>query len=159
MTAPEKISVLIVDDNSSMRRVLRVIVDAEPGLQTVGEAANGRDAIVKVEVLSPDVVVMDIEMPRLGGIEATRVIKERWPHTIVIGCTALEDERVRRAMREAGASAHILKSKALTLLAPMISSATRSRPRTIEVTDEDEQESDRGTSDGVKPDRVKSDRT
>ena len=133
----ENITVLVVDDNPSMRRVLRVIVDAEPGLETVGEAADGRDALVKVEVLSPTVVIMDVEMPRLGGIEATRAIKERWPDTVVIGCTALEDERIRRAMREAGASAHIIKSKALTLLAPMITSAVRPRPRTIELVDED----------------------
>ena len=131
------ISVLVVDDNASMRRVLRVIVDGDPGLETIGDAADGVEALRKVQVNRPDVVVMDVEMPRLGGIEATRLIKERWPETIVVGCTALDDDRIRRAMREAGASAHVIKTKAALLLPRMIMSAASSRDRTIKLDDED----------------------
>ena len=76
---PPSIKVLVVDDRASIRAVVRRIVETNPGMELVGEAANGAQAIESVGDLSPDVVVMDVEMPVLGGIEATRFIKERWP--------------------------------------------------------------------------------
>lgn len=136
----DPITVLVVDDNDEMRAVLRDIVDADPRLRVVGQASNGRDALLKVDVLEPDVVVMDVEMPLLGGIEATRRIKERRPHVGVVGCTAMEDPRVRREMREAGASAHIVKSKVPTLLTRMIVSVARSPSKPVELLDLDEEE-------------------
>ena len=140
----EVIKVLVVDDNDEIRRVVHEIVDIDPRMRVVGEAADGRDALTKVDVLAPDVVVMDVEMPRLGGIDATRMIKERRPQTAVVGCTAMDDPRVRREMREAGASAHIIKAKVPMLLNRMIISVARGPGRQIEILNlDDEQESHR----------------
>lgn len=144
-TEPGTITVLVVDDNNEIRAVVREIVETDPRLRVVGDASNGRDALLKLDVLTPDVVVMDVEMPVLGGIDATRMIKERRPQTAVVGCTGMDDDRVRREMREAGASAHIVKSKMPALLNRMIVSVARSQGKPVEVIDlrDDEQESHR----------------
>ena len=139
----DTITVLVVDDNDDIRRVLHEIIDDHPRLRVVGQASNGRDALLKVDVLEPDVVVMDVEMPFLGGIEATRLLKERRPQIGVVGCTGTEDERVRREMREAGAAAHIVKSKVPTLLTRMILSVARPSMKPLEIVLEEEQVSRR----------------
>ena len=80
----DKISVLIVDDSAVVRHGLLSILRAFPDIDPVGEATNGLDAIGKVEVLEPSVVLMDAQMPEMGGLEATRRIKERFPNIKVL---------------------------------------------------------------------------
>ncbi len=74
-----KIKVLIADDYRDFRKVVHDFLDRLPNVSVVGEAENGKDAVKKVHKLSPDVVLMDISMPLMSGIEATRIIKQRWP--------------------------------------------------------------------------------
>ena len=99
------IRVLIVDDQALMRAGFRMILDAEADIEVVGEASDGYEAIDRAETLRPDVVVMDIRMPRLDGVEATR----RLPHHRVLILTTFDlDEYVIEALR-AGASGFLVK--------------------------------------------------
>ena len=105
------ISVLIADDQALVRGGLRMIVDAQKDMQVVGEAENGADAVAGAQRLEPDIVLMDIRMPELDGIQATRRLAERGPaKTRVLMLTTFdEDQLVYEAMR-AGASGFLLKS-------------------------------------------------
>ncbi len=105
------ISVLIADDQALVRGGLRMIVDAQQDMQVVGEAENGTEAVAVAVELEPDIVLMDIRMPELDGIQATRQLAERGPaKTRVLMLTTFdEDQLVYEAMR-AGASGFLLKS-------------------------------------------------
>ncbi|MFF1647573.1 response regulator [Streptomyces sp. NPDC058240] len=104
------IRVLIADDQMMVRQGLTVLLNAEPGIEVVGQAVDGADAVEKVAELAPDVVLMDIRMPRLGGIEATRVVTGADGATVkVLVLTTFDlDEYVYEALR-AGASGFLLK--------------------------------------------------
>jgi DNA-binding NarL/FixJ family response regulator len=106
------IRILLVDDHQMMRDGLRSILDLEDALDVVGEAGNGYQALELVERLRPDVVVMDIGMKDLNGMEATRQIKARTPETQVIGLSTYSDESYVLGMLEAGASGYVLKEAA-----------------------------------------------
>jgi PAS domain S-box-containing protein len=103
------VRVLFADDHKVMRQGLIRLVSGKPGIFVVGEAANGREALEKVREIKPDVVVMDISMPVMDGIEATRHIKAELPQVHVIGLSMHEDEHISRTMREAGAEAFLSK--------------------------------------------------
>jgi len=103
-------AILLADDQALVRGGLRLIVDAEPDLQVVGEAADGAEAVALAETLAPDVVLMDIRMPVLDGIAATQRLLHRVPATRVIMLTTFDlDEYVVEAFR-AGASGFVLKT-------------------------------------------------
>ena len=103
------IRVLIADDHAVVRQGLRTFLDLQEEIAVVGEAADGDDAVDAVERLAPDVVLMDLVMPGVGGIEAIRRIRERSPATRVIVLTSfLDDEKVFPAVR-AGAAGYLLK--------------------------------------------------
>jgi PAS domain S-box-containing protein len=104
------IRVLFADDHKVMRQGLIRLVAGKPGISVVGEAANGREALEKVRQSKPDVVVMDISMPIMDGIEATRHIKAELPGVHVIGLSMHEDEHISRNMREAGAEVFLSKA-------------------------------------------------
>ena len=104
-----RIKVLIADDHRDFRRVVHDFLDRLPNVSVVGEAADGDDAINKVEKLFPDVVLMDISMPLMNGIEATRIIKQRWPATKVLIATNHDDPMYRKQALEARADGFILK--------------------------------------------------
>jgi PAS domain S-box-containing protein len=108
--------VLFVDDHQVMRQGLINLIGAQPGIDVAGEAANGREAIDQVRQLKPDVVVMDVSMPEMDGIEATRHIKSQWPQVRVIALSMVEDEHISRAVREAGAEAFVSKTASSTEL-------------------------------------------
>ena len=99
--------VLIVDDFEPVRRVLTTMLGPHPGVEVVGEAADGEQAVRRVEELAPDVVIMDVRMPVMGGIEATRRIKSEWPSVIVVGHSS--DPSTQSDMDAAGADAHVPK--------------------------------------------------
>jgi len=105
----QRIRVLIVDDHAILRQALRQLLEQEQELEVVGDAANGRDAIATTEKLEPDVVLMDMVMPGLNGLEATRQIRKRFPKTRVLILTGyMEDEQILGALR-AGASGYVVK--------------------------------------------------
>ncbi len=104
------IKVLIADDHRDFRRVVREFLDRIPNVSVVGEATNGGEAVAQVELLIPDVVLMDISMPQMNGLEATRIIKQRWPDTKVLIATTYDDPTYRLQALEAKADGYILKS-------------------------------------------------
>jgi DNA-binding NarL/FixJ family response regulator len=104
--------ILIVDDHEVIRRGLRALIESHPGWEVCGEAATGREAVEKAKKLMPDVVVMDIAMPELNGLEATRQILKAAPRTGVLILTVHESEQLVREVLEAGAQGYVLKSAA-----------------------------------------------
>jgi DNA-binding NarL/FixJ family response regulator len=106
---PEAIRILLVDDQRLMREGLRVLLALEPDLEVIGEAEDGAVALNAYEALQPDVVLMDVRMPGMDGVEATWRLRERWPKArIVILTTFDDDEYVFEALR-AGALGYLLK--------------------------------------------------
>ncbi len=107
-----KIHLLLVDDHAIVRAGLRMLFAAEEDMEIVGEVGSGSDALDAVQRLKPDVVIMDIVMPGMSGIEATRKIKELAPETAVLALTMHEDEQYFFEMLNAGASGYIPKRAA-----------------------------------------------
>jgi DNA-binding NarL/FixJ family response regulator len=105
----KKTRVLLADDHSVVRRGFRMILSAQQDMEVVGEATNGREAIDVSERLQPDVVVMDVSMPELNGIEATRRISERSPRTRVLALSMHKDSVYVREILRAGARGYLLK--------------------------------------------------
>jgi len=105
-----KIRVLIADDHPIVRMALRTIIGKETDIEVVGEAENGKQAIDLVEQLVPNAVIMDISMPCLNGLEATRQIREKYPEIRVIVLTVHDDNEHIFGMLEAGASSYITKT-------------------------------------------------
>jgi two-component system NarL family response regulator len=101
--------VLIVDDHALFRRGLQMVLDAEHDIQVVGEAADGHQALDRAQELMPDVVLMDVRMPRRSGIEATREIRDALPHVRIIMLTVSDEEADLYEAIKAGASGYLLK--------------------------------------------------
>jgi len=102
--------ILIADDHAVLREGMRTILDKEKDFQVVGEAVDGEEAVRLANELKPDVVIMDIIMPKLTGIEATKLIKQANPSTAVLILTAYSDIRYILGLLEAGACGYLLKS-------------------------------------------------
>ena len=107
-----RVRVLIVDDHEVVRRGLRIMIEPHPGWEVCGEAMTGREAVEKAKKLEPDVIVMDLAMPELNGLEATRQILKAAPRTEVLILTAHESEELVREVLDAGAHGYVLKSAA-----------------------------------------------
>jgi DNA-binding NarL/FixJ family response regulator len=101
--------ILVVDDHALFREGLVSLINEEDDLQVVGEASDGRQALEAVRGLRPDLVLMDVSMPELNGIEATRQIRHDFPETRVIALSQHSDKRFVREMFKAGASGYLLK--------------------------------------------------
>lgn len=108
-TAPDKIRVMICDDHAVVREGLRIYLELEDRITLVGEASNGREAADKVPAIKPDVVLMDLLMPVMDGIQATRAIKEVAPDVKVIVLTSFTDDEHIMPAIEAGATGYLLK--------------------------------------------------
>ncbi|HXF62357.1 MAG TPA: response regulator transcription factor [Caldilineaceae bacterium] len=109
---PRRIRLLLVDDHQIVRAGLKMLFSAEPDMEIAGEVDSGAAALEAVERLRPDVVIMDVAMPGMSGIEATRRIKERAPQVAVLALTMHEDEQYFFEMLNAGASGYIPKRAA-----------------------------------------------
>ena len=105
-----KIRVLLAEDHVIVREGTRELVQHEPDMEVVGEAGDGEEAIQLAARLRPDVVIIDIAMPKLNGIEATKQIKEMYPATAVLVLTAYDDDQYIFALLEAGAAGYLLKN-------------------------------------------------
>jgi DNA-binding NarL/FixJ family response regulator len=117
--------VLIVDDHAVFRRGLELVLADEPGLQIVGEAGDGLEAIERAADLLPDVVVMDVRMPGVGGIEAARRIRHAQPATKIVMLTGSEDEEDLFAAVRVGATGYLLKEAAVEELAGAVRAVAR----------------------------------
>ena len=106
------VRILLADDHQILREGLIALLERQPGLKVVGEAENGRSALRLAKELSPDVVIMDISMPDLNGIEATRQILTEVPGAKVIALSMHCDRHFVRGMLKAGASGYLLKHSA-----------------------------------------------
>lgn len=104
-----KISLLIVDDHALYRKGLRSMFELEPDIEVIGEASDGLEALDKVEELHPDIVLMDVNMPGMDGMQATRKLADAYPGILVITLTMFKGEEHLREARRAGASAYVLK--------------------------------------------------
>lgn len=120
-----KIKVLLVDDHEIVRAGLRMLFVAEPTIEIVGEASSGEEALQKVGALRPDVVLMDIAMPGMSGVEATRAIKAAYPEVAVLALTMHEDEQYFFEMLNAGASGYVPKRAAPDDLVSAISAVSQ----------------------------------
>lgn len=107
-----KIKVLLVDDHQMMREGLRKIIEEEGDITIIAEAASGEEAIELTRKHSPDVIVMDVNMPGMNGIEATRKILSSIPDVRIIGLSLHDSKDVATAMKSAGASAYLSKTEA-----------------------------------------------
>ncbi len=114
------VRVLLVDDHAMVRQGLRSILDSYADLDVVGEAADGQDAVIMARSLRPDVVVMDVNLPLLDGIEATRILSREQDGITVIGISVRNDPQVRVAMTDAGAADFLTKESAASRLYEVI---------------------------------------
>jgi len=104
-----KLSIVLADDHTILREGLRSLLTADPGFEVVGEARDGREAVRSVEKLGPDLILMDLSMPRMSGMEAIREIKKRYPETKIIALTVHKTEEYLLSTLQAGADGFVLK--------------------------------------------------
>jgi PAS domain S-box-containing protein len=122
--ARSKIQVLLVDDHRIMREGLRFIIEGQDDLQIIAEAGDGTEAIDLARNLHPDIVVMDVNLPTMNGVEATRQIKSEFPDIAVIGLSVHEEDKMAQTMRGAGASAYLSKGGSFETLCQAIRTAS-----------------------------------
>jgi len=122
------IRVLIVDDHTMVRKGLVAFLKNQPEFDLVGEACDGREAIESCEQNQPDVILMDLVMPELGGVAATRTIHQRWPQVQVIALTSFQEKELVQDALQAGAIGYLLKNVSGEELAEAIRQAHSGRP-------------------------------
>jgi DNA-binding NarL/FixJ family response regulator len=115
--------VLLADDHHLLREGLATLIRKQPDIQVIGEASDGQEAVDLALRFQPDVVLMDITMPILSGVDATRSIKKALPRASVIGLSMHDGEEAAAAMRDAGASAYLLKTGSAEALIDAIRAA------------------------------------
>jgi len=121
----KKLRLLLVDDQAMFREGLRLILSQHADFEIVGEAADGEAALASISALTPDIVLMDLRMPKLGGVEATRRIHREWPGSKVIVLTTFEEDAEIFAAIRAGAAGFLLKDASSEKLSEAIRLAAR----------------------------------
>ena len=128
MTMPEKIKVIIVDDHTVVRSGLGAVLDTAESMELVGEAGDGEEAVRVCERLQPDVVLMDLQMPKMDGVEATRIIHERWPQIHIIALTSYKEKEYVEGVLKAGATSYLLKNVSAEELVSAINKVVLDQP-------------------------------
>jgi DNA-binding NarL/FixJ family response regulator len=108
----KKLRILLADDHKIVREGLRMLIEGQPDMQVVGEAANGEEVLLKARELKPEVVIMDLSMPKLNGLQATERLKAAQPEIKVVALTANEDDSYLRQLCKVGAVGYVLKRSA-----------------------------------------------
>jgi two-component system, NarL family, response regulator NreC len=108
----KKLRILLADDHKMVREGLRLLINSQTDMRVVGEAANGEEVLQKALELQPDIVVMDLSMPRLTGLQATERLKAERPAQKIVALTAHEDENYLRQLCKMGAAGYVLKRSA-----------------------------------------------
>jgi NarL family two-component system response regulator LiaR len=119
---------LVVDDHAMVRKGLATFLRIKPDLELVGEASDGEEALRLCEQAQPDVVLMDLVMPKMDGTAATQAIRERWPQVQVIALTSFQERKLVREALQAGAISYLLKNVSVDELAEAIRAAHAGRP-------------------------------
>jgi DNA-binding NarL/FixJ family response regulator len=122
------VQILIADDHDLMREGTRAVIERQPGWEVCGVAATGREAVGQAFALEPDVVVMDMSMPELNGLDAAQQIRRRLPQTEVLIFTAHQTDELIREVFEAGVKSFIVKSEAHHFLVEAIQSLSQHKP-------------------------------
>jgi two-component system response regulator NreC len=122
------VRILIADDHDVMRQGIRFVIERQPGWEVCGVAATGREAVEQAFALEPDVVVMDMSMPELNGLDAAQQIKRRLPQTEILIFSAHQTDELIREVFEAGAKSFIFKSEAHQFLVEAIQSLSQHKP-------------------------------
>ena len=111
-----QLRILVVDDHPSIRRMLRAFLELNPEWNVCGEAADGWEAVAQTTDLHPDVIIMDLEMPRLNGLEATRKIHKMSPSSRILILTLHENSSLPKIAQDSGAQGYVLKSEPFDVL-------------------------------------------
>lgn len=128
----DQIRILLVDDHKITRQGLRSMLESEPGFEVAAEAVDGAMAVDLAASIHPDVILMDLNMPKLNGVEATRFIKDRFPDIAVIGLSMHEDSKLEKLMYEVGASAYLSKGTAFSIVSDTIRQVRQRKPHNRE---------------------------
>jgi NarL family two-component system response regulator LiaR len=128
MDEKKTIKVMLVDDHSMVRRGLIAILKNASDLEVIAEARDGREAIAKCEQTHPDVILMDLLMPDLGGVAATRMILARWPEIRILALTSFQEKDLVQEALQAGATGYLLKNVSGEDLADAIRSTYAGKP-------------------------------
>jgi DNA-binding NarL/FixJ family response regulator len=122
-----KIRVLLAEDHETVRHGLKLLINRQPDMEVVGEAGDGRDAVDRVGSLKPHVAVLDVAMPQMNGLQATRAIRESAPATAVVALTRYDDDAYVQELLNAGASGYVLKQSPSTELVDAVRAAAAGR--------------------------------
>jgi NarL family two-component system response regulator LiaR len=123
MPETKPIRVMLVDDHAVVRSGLSAFLMVYPDLELVGEAEGGEDAVARAALLQPDVILMDLVMPGMDGVAATRAIRQKYPHIQIVALTSYKDDNLVQGALQAGAIGYLLKNVSATELASAIRSA------------------------------------
>lgn len=121
------IRILLVDDHPIVRQGLKTLLEAHPGWEIIGEAADGLEAVDKADRLRPDVMVLDVTMPRMNGLEACRLIRQKAPGPEILFVTQHDSPQMMREALEAGARGYVVKSNAARDLLEAVEAVSQHR--------------------------------
>jgi len=127
MSDVRSIRVMIVDDHAMVRTGLATFLEVSDDLDLVGQATNGQEAVELCEQYQPDVILMDLVMPKMDGVTATRIIRERWPQVQVIALTSFQDKKLVQDALQAGAISYLLKNVSMDDLTEAVRAAHAGR--------------------------------
>ena len=125
------IRILIVDDHPVVRHGLRNLLELQPGWEVIDEAADGMDALEKADRLNPDVILLDVSMPKMNGLEACRLIRKAVPASEILIVTQHDSPQMMREALEAGARGYVVKSNAGRDLLAAVEAVSQHKPFTL----------------------------